>query len=149
MTSFRTRKKIKYLTGFTLVEILVVTAVMAILTAVSAPFYSRFVLQNASSNTSNQLVGMLREAEIYSISGKDASSWGVSFNSGTISLFRVSDSVVFARYVTNPHLQISGPGQIIFSRPAGLPNATGTFVITGGNNTATIELNAQGIVSVH
>jgi prepilin-type N-terminal cleavage/methylation domain-containing protein len=149
MNSLWTRKKPKYLTGFTIVEILVVTAIIAILAAASAPFYSRFILQNATQNTSNQLVGMLREAEIYSISGKDASDWGVSFTSGKLSLFRASDNTIYAEFVLNPNVQITGFSQVIFSRPAGLPNTSGTFTISGGNNTATIDLNTQGIVSVH
>lgn len=136
-------------TGFTLLEILIVVAIMAVLAAASAPFYSRFILQNATRNSSDQLAGMLREAEVYAMSGKDGSDWGVSYSNETLSLFRVSDNAVFAKYAVNPNVQVTGLSQILFSRPSGLPTTSGTFTVSGGGSVATIILNSQGIVSVH
>lgn len=135
-------------TGFTLVEVLVVSAILGVLSVLSYPFYSRLVLQNAVSDTADKLVSSLRKAESYALASKDGSNWGVQFSGGNIFLLRESSGTVFDTYNVSSNISVSGLDHIIFTKPAGLPNSTGTFTVSGGSNTKSITLNSEGVASV-
>ncbi len=66
-------------TGFTLVEILIVLALMGLFLALTAPlgieFYREHVLQDQTAT----LVNNLKTAQSYAQSGKNDSSWGIRF----------------------------------------------------------------------
>ncbi|MCY1502555.1 type II secretion system protein H [compost metagenome] len=49
-------------TGFTLIELMVVIAIVAILASVSAPNFRNLILDNRLSNTTNLMLGMLQLA---------------------------------------------------------------------------------------
>lgn len=134
--------------GFTLIEILVVVAILGVLGALSYPFYSRLIMQNTVSDAANNLAGSLRKAQSYAMASKDGSNWGVKYLGTNIILLRESTSTNFDTYNILPGIQIAGPDHIIFSKSTGLPSVTGTFTISGGNNTVSVSLNSEGVASV-
>jgi prepilin-type N-terminal cleavage/methylation domain-containing protein len=76
--------------GFTVIELLIVIAIIAVIGATVSPFLSRFVLSNAIETTSNELVGSIKKAQENSMNSKDSSVWGVCFISNNIRIYRGS-----------------------------------------------------------
>jgi prepilin-type N-terminal cleavage/methylation domain-containing protein len=138
--------------GFTLIELLLVVALVGVLGYISIGFYSRFFTQNAVANTTDQLTSELRKAQIYSMMGKQNSSWGVHKGTNQIILFQGSSytgrNVAFDEiFSVNQNVSLTGLSDIIFSRMTGTPSASPTIVISGNNNTKTVIVNSQGVVS--
>jgi|SRR3990167_4314928 len=143
-SSLKTKKK----TGFTLIEILLVVTIIGILSGLSLPFYSRLILQNTISDTAENLVGSLRKAQIYTIAGKDGSDWAVNYSNAQIKLIRQSTGTVFDIYNVSDSVTISSLSQVVFSRPSGQPDITGTFNVSDGNDTKAVTLNSEGVAGV-
>ena len=139
-SSLKTKKK----TGFTLIEILLVVTIIGILSGLSLPFYSRLILQNTISDTAENL----RKAQIYTIAGKDGSDWAVNYSNRQIKLIRQSTGTVFDIYNVSDSVTISSLSQVVFSRPSGQPDITGTFNVSDGNDTKAVTLNSEGVAGV-
>ena len=142
--------------GFTLIELLLVISIVLIIGTFSAVFYTRFLTQNAVANTQDQLIGQLRKAQIYSMISKYSNTWGVHYESNTITLFNgVSyasrNQVLDEKFTVNPNISIeyvpSPIVDIIFSRMTGIPSWSGTITITGNSDPKTITINSQGVTS--
>ena len=139
--------------GFTLIELILVIAIMLTISVMAPAFYSRFLLQNAVTNTNDQLTGSLRKAQIYSMVGKQNSAWSVNFSSNTITVYK---GTVFAsrdlnfdeKFSVNSNVSISGITDVNFARLTGVPTpSTSTIIISAGNNSDTLSINSQGVVS--
>jgi prepilin-type N-terminal cleavage/methylation domain-containing protein len=135
--------------GFTLIELILVVVLMSIITAMSATFYTRFINQNAVLNTVDQLVGEMHKAQIYAMSGKQNSSWGVNYGAQTITLYSgnsygARNSAFDETFSVNATVSVSGMTDLNFARATGLPSVSPTATISGANNTKTITINSQG-----
>lgn len=131
---------------------ILVIAVLSIVVAMSAPFYSRFLLQNAVANTTDQLAGSLRKAQTYAMAGKQGSVWSVNYSSNSITLYIGStfaghNTAFDETFSVNPNVSITGITDISFVRITGIPNITPTITISSGANSKTITVNAQGMVT--
>lgn len=139
--------------GFTLIELILVVAIVSFIALLSSPFYSRFLMQNSVDNTRDQLTGSLRKAQIYSMMGKKGSSWSVNYSSNTITLYKGAsfasrDPAFDEKFSVNPTVSITGMTDISFARITGLPAAgEATIAISSGNNNKTVTVNSQGVVS--
>ena len=141
--------------GVSFLEIILVVALMAILATMAPIFYSRLILQNAVSNTTDQLTGSLRKAQLYSMMSKQGSGWSVNYSSNTITLYKGStflghDTSFDEKSDVNANVSVSGITDISFARITGLPIPGGGITITissSGNNSKTITINSQGVVS--
>jgi prepilin-type N-terminal cleavage/methylation domain-containing protein len=132
--------------GFTLIEMILVVAIISILGALSATFYSRFLNQNAVANASDQLALQLRKAQVYSMVSKQGTNWGVKLQSGKIILYANGNSGFDESFSINPSTQISGFTQVQFTKGSGLPDQTPIILISDQNNQETISINTQGAV---
>lgn len=139
--------------GFTLIELILVVAIMSFIALLSSPFYSRFLLQNAVGNSVDQLSGSLRKAQIYSMMGRKGSSWSVNFSSNTITLYKGNsfagrDSSFDETFSINPNVIIEGVTDISFAKATGLPTPqTASITIRSGTNNKTVTVNSQGVVN--
>lgn len=138
--------------GFTFVEMILVVALISIVTGMSVVFYSRFINQNAVLNTVDQLVGELHKAQIYAMSGKQNSNWGVNYASQTITLYSgtsyVARNTAFdEKFNVNGTVSVSGLSDLNFARVTGIPTVSPTITISGGNNTKTVTVSSQGGIS--
>lgn len=79
--------------GFTLVELLLVIAIVAFVGATSIPVGSAFLVRNQLKNKTNEIVSSMRTAQLESISGKEDSQWGVSIDASEIILFKGSSYI--------------------------------------------------------
>lgn len=134
--------------GFTIIELLLVIVIVTIVGLSSAPFLSRFIVQNAVASTTNYLVSTLRKAQSYAMAGKDDSDWQVDIVTNEIRLVRASDGVVFDTKAVYPNVSVTGFTTITYSSPNGLPDvAAESITIVGGNTTDTITTNSQGTIN--
>jgi prepilin-type N-terminal cleavage/methylation domain-containing protein len=138
--------------GFSLIELLLVVAIVAVLGAGSASFYSRFIVQNDVAVTRDQLVAALRKAQTYSMVGKRASPWGVHYTTGTITLyqgpsFALRNSAVDEKISVRSTILLSGLTEINFARMSGIPSAMPTITISGNADTKSVTVNAVGAIS--
>lgn len=138
--------------GITLIELLIVIALVLIVSAMGPIFYSRFLLQNAVEDTANQISGSLRKAQTYAMMGKQGSAWSLNYSSNTLTLYKgtnfaLRDSSFDEKFDINPNVTISGT-DISFAKVTGLPTpSSATITITSGNNSKTLTVNNQGVVS--
>ena len=139
--------------GFTLIELILVLAIMLTISVMALAFYSRFLLQNAVSNSSDQLAGSLRKAQIYSMVGKQNSAWSVNFSSSTITVYKgtafaTRDASFDEKFSVNSNVSVSGITDINFTRLTGVPApSTSSITISSGTNSDIINVNSQGVVS--
>jgi prepilin-type N-terminal cleavage/methylation domain-containing protein len=151
---------VKKANGFTLIELLLTVSIISVIGILSTGFYSRFLLQNAVANTSDQLIADLRKAQMYSMTGKynlTNTTWGVRYGSNTITLFLGSsyatrNSAFDETFTVNPSVTISGFTELVFAKTTGLPTGgnpsnTPTIVISGGSSSKTVTVNSLGIAS--
>jgi len=133
--------------AFTLMELLLVMAIIAIIAGASAPFLSRFVLQNAVTTTTEHVVSVLHKAQEYTIAGKDDSAWQVVLSGNDLTLVRQSDSAVFDTYSKNSNVIITGLTTALYSRPLGQITPALTINVSGGSTSKDIIVNTEGVVS--
>jgi prepilin-type N-terminal cleavage/methylation domain-containing protein len=137
--------------GFTLIELVLVVALLLTVAVLSTSFYSRFLVQNDVSNTVDRLVNSLRKAQINSMMGKQNDTWGVSYASKKITLFKGATLGINPSFnevfTVNNAITVSGLNEIVFSSPNGTPSTAATITISGNNSSKTIKVNAQGVVS--
>lgn len=142
--------------GFTIIEVLLVVALILILGAMSVSFYSRFLTQNAVDNTVTKLVQSFRKAQTYSMTGKQNGVWGVKYVASPLPqkiVFYLTGNPAYDQsFNVNDNITISGfTVDISFAKTTGIriPSipATITITITGNNSTKTVTINSQGVVS--
>ena len=133
--------------GFTFLELLLVISIISVIGAMSAIFYSRFLAQNAVSNTVEQLSSQLRKAQTYAMAGKQNSAWGVKFASNKITLYSASSAAFDENFAVSSNVSVTGFTQVLFARATGIPDSTPTITITQNDTTKTVTVNAQGMVT--
>jgi prepilin-type N-terminal cleavage/methylation domain-containing protein len=138
--------------AFTLVEVLVVIALLSLLMGISLPVYQNSQYKTELENADSVTVSTLRSAQIYSMNSFRDSVWGVRISSANIVLFKgttyaTRDTAYDITYSFPGGLSISGPSEIVFSKLYGAPNTTGTISISKYSNTNQIVINAKGVKS--
>src|SRR3972149_8599529 len=136
--------------GFTLIELILVVAIVSFIAVLSSPFYARFLVQNAVDNTTDQLTGSLRKGQVYSMMGKQGSPWSVNFSSNTITLYKgisfaSRDTSFDEKFSVNSNVSLSGITDVAFARFTGSPTpSTSSITVSSGNNSKNITINSQG-----
>lgn len=138
--------------GFTFIELLLVISITLIIGSYSAVFFSRFISQNAVSNTQDQLTNQLRKAQLYAMMSKQNSNWGVNFSSNTITLyqgnsFATRNTAFDEVFTVNNSVTVSGLSDTNFARMTGIPNTTSSVTVSGTGGSKTITVNSQGVVN--
>ena len=137
--------------GFTLIELLLVIAIISVLGVLASAFYARFLTQNAALNNSNQIIGLFRKAQTYSMVGKENGGvWGVKYAStptNQITLFLNGNPAFDETFTVNGNITITpDPFNITFAHQTGIPSSTTPITVTGSNTINTITINSEGIV---
>lgn len=126
------KEKFKNNCGFSLIEIMIVIAILALLSAGVTIWFFNYRLQAEMDSGVKTIINVLRDAQTRSISGKDSRLWGVYFDSAgnKVFLFR-DDGTGFAGSTVKEENNLSsalkinsgsvsgGCGEIIFNKPGG------------------------------
>lgn len=141
--------------GFSLLEIVVSASILVILIGGSIAIGSQS-LRNLEMKRAGEIIrGELTAAQGNTIAGTADTSWGVAFFPHSVTMFAGTDyasrAVAFDKISNfSNSIAISGPNQIIFTRPDGLPagSAAVTITETDGNRTSTVSVNGAGSITV-
>ncbi len=139
--------------GFTLVEILLSLAILAVLIAVSAPVYQQLQSQNGMDNLTTIVAQDMRRAQSHARASDGGLPWGVDISSNTVTLFEGSSYASRVQaydetYAFSSDITVSGLLDVVFSELSGDPQSIGTttFSVSSGA-TRTLSLNAHGTIS--
>jgi len=144
--------------GFTLVELLIVLAIIAVVGALAIPFIQTFQVSSDLYTYADTITKTLRRAQRQAVTGQNEASWGVYFDNGnkTFILFKGDD---YASRDQNYDQQNDYPpvfsisddfgSEVYFSVYSGSPSAVGTVTMTSGNNESkTISIDDYGKIEI-
>jgi type II secretory pathway pseudopilin PulG len=138
--------------GFTLIEILLCIATIAIIAGLSIPIYLPFQTQNDLDITATGIIRGTRRAQTLAQAVDGDTSWGIKIQSGSMTVFKGTNyaarATAFDEVLTiQPNITPSGLSEIVFTKFTGLPQTTGTITLTSTNNsTKNISINAKGTI---
>lgn len=139
--------------GVTIVELLLVIAIIAFLGATTIPIASGFLIRNQHRNKTNELITSLSSAKLNSMSGKEGSEWGVSTDSNSITLFKGSsyaarDPSFDQTYSVPASISVTSD-EVVFDVLTGNPDAVASISITSNSgDVRVVEVNEVGSISI-
>ena len=139
-------KKIK---GFTLVEILVVIAIISVISGITFYFFGNANDRQVLEKNVSGVTSLIRNARLLSVASKNASVFGIHFESDKAVLFEGSSYsagspferiIDLSREVYIPSYSLNGGGSdVVFSRLVGETINYGTVTISlKDNSTSTV-----------
>jgi len=139
--------------GFTLTEILLTVAIIAIIGAASAPYLSRFLAGGYLTTATAKVARTLRKAQTYSLNGKQDSVWGVHYEPKLLVLFKgesytTRDSSFDEQFNIPQMVGVVGLVDIYFQKLRGKPSETLSITISALNDQRTITVNSEGMIGV-
>ncbi|MBI2627596.1 type II secretion system protein [Candidatus Nomurabacteria bacterium] len=155
-------KKIEPQKGITVIELLVVLAVLGIIMAVALPQFAKIKENQVLKNGVGDILSSLNKARSQTLSSLNSSEYGAHFQSDKVVIFKgrvfssgdannESISVTTPASITNVTLGgVSGTfGDMYFNRLSGSPSATGAVTISTPNYSKIISISATGMASVN
>ncbi len=148
--------------GFTILEMLLVIAISASVVVIFIPTLSSFRGDHALRATTADVVSLLHEARMQTLSSVNRMQYGVYFETGRAVLFPGSvftepnsqnKEIVFPSDVRIPPvggISLSSGTTVVFKRLSGETDSSGTITlerITNSSHTRTITILKTGIVS--
>lgn len=144
--------------AFSLIELLVVVAILLILVAVTLQFFRQYASVQQFQRTADEVGYLLQLARQQTMASKDDTTYGVYVGTSTVELFSgttpvpgAADNVVLAvdsgSTVATSSLS-GGAWFVTFARVSGVPSATGTITVSDPvlGRTATYTLTQLGLV---
>jgi prepilin-type N-terminal cleavage/methylation domain-containing protein len=138
--------------GFSLIELILVLALISIIGVFSSVFYTRYMFQMAVHDKTEDLKGILREAQSYAMAGKENSNWGVKKETSEFIIF-CGDSFENRKqnldilFKENKNVAVSGFEEVIFEKISGSPKSTLSQVnLSRGNIQEQFSLNLEGAI---
>lgn len=138
--------------GFSLIEVLVVVAILGLLAAIGAPVFQSFLIRNDLDISANTLSLDLYRAQALSRAMARDNSWGVHIQNGSVTLFigasyASRNSAFDETYIMPSVITPSGQTDYLFAKFSGLPMTTGATTLTASaQNTTTVTLNSKGMI---
>lgn len=137
------------LPAFTLIEILLAVALLAMILAISLPLGQEYLNKNELENAKTLITQTIRSAQANAKAGKADAQWGVRINDNAITLFQgnsyaTRNTAVDVVISWSDRFDATGVSELVFSKYNALPSTTGTITITGFELTSEITINTQG-----
>ncbi len=131
--------------GFTLIEILLVFALLAILVAITVPLAISFMRKNDMEISTEIVAESLRRAQSLSFFMNHDSSWGVEFSNNQVVVFAGSNFSARNAALDETFSFPSFP--INFSKESGLSGSSSSITITNSSGESrSITINEAGAV---
>lgn len=144
--------------GFSLLEILLVAAIISILTAVGFGIYSNFTLGVELETSAQSIIADLKSSRSKAMFGEDGLRWGIHFVNGQSDYYEIfstpdnylsaSSTVKTSNYLPSAVI-FENPAEasskdIIFNRISGEISSSTTISISFGGSTRTITVTLVG-----
>lgn len=141
--------------GFSLIEVLLSVALIALLSGLAAPVFLRLQTKNDLDLAVVNLTQSLRRAQVQSQAVDGDISWGVKIQTGNLTLFKGAsfadppyrDTTYDETSDLNPNITLSGPTEIVFAKFTGLPQTIGTITFSINSDSVTLNVNEKGMVN--
>src|SRR3989344_8203700 len=132
--------------GFTLLEVILSLAIVAILTGLSLPVYRTLMTKNDLDIATVTVVQSLRRAQTLSQAVDGDTNWGVKVQSGGITVFKgtsyaARDATYDETFVIPDTITTGGVTETVYSKLFGAPQTTGTVTLSTDEDLASIILN--------
>lgn len=144
--------------GFTLIELILVVALMALIGGMSAPFFQSFQVSSDLYTYTDTITRTLRRAQVQSIAGQNANSWGVYFDTAanTITLFYGNSYAIrdqsydeVTKVPNSFDFTTTFSDEIFFTIYSGSPSSVGSVTLTDQNGgSETVTINTLGLIDV-
>ena len=148
--------------GFSLVEIMIVIAIMGIIVSVVSSQFSQMRKLQILKSTSDDIVSVLNKARSQTLASLNLKNYGVHFETNRIVIFTgttyssndASNEIIsISSPVTISNISLtSGATEFYFNRLTGTTSKTGTITISippGGSLSKIITISATGVVSIN
>lgn len=138
--------------GVSLIEVLIVVAIICVVGASTTPFLSNFLLRNNTEVSIDKIIGTLRKAQQYSLDGKSDASWGSCYISNTVRLFRggTCAAPTFSEDFSIPStVSITGFSPVTFSTLRGEPSTALSITVSTAIDSKTIQVNNAGGMTIN
>ncbi len=143
--------------GFTLIELIIVLAIIAVLGALSIPFIQSFQATSSLQTNADDIRQTFRRAQQLAVSGAHSDAWGVYVDvvGNSITLFKGSsyasrDTIFDLTTTFSDAFSLSNnfSDEVIFSQFSGTPQQFGTATITDSftNSAVGVQLRTNGII---
>ncbi|MFT7506865.1 MAG: prepilin-type N-terminal cleavage/methylation domain-containing protein, partial [Acidimicrobiales bacterium] len=141
--------------GFTLIEMLLVLAIMATLAGFGTPIYLSLLGRTDLNNTVDIFTNSVRRAQVLSQASSGDMSWGVYTENGFITLFKggsyLTRDVAYDEVFALPtNIESSGMSEIVYVKFTGFPQSAGTTTFTSAEKSSKdIYINSKGLLITH
>lgn len=136
--------------GFTFIEIILVLAIVTVVGVTSAALSNAFLVQESLETAFEMLRADMRKAQLYTMSGKSASMWGVALRDGDLVVFRGSgydyrDDTSDERIALPRGVTLSGFDEAVFERESGrLSGPIDGISLDGAGSSISFSVNREG-----
>lgn len=137
--------------GFSLIELLLVVALVSILAGSASPFLSNFLLRNQVEVTYNQVLGTIKKAQSNAMDNKNGATWGACLTENKIRFFQGNCTTpsIAEDFSVPSSITITGFSSVTFSPHRGEPSTPLTININSQLKNKIINLNAAGGINVN
>jgi prepilin-type N-terminal cleavage/methylation domain-containing protein len=139
--------------GFTLIELIVVTAIVLVIVGAVVPVGISFYRSQVVDETAHDVLAVLRRAQMLATLQKNDSPFGVAILADRFVLFQGAsyaarvqseDTETFLSSI----VALSGASEIVFSKMAGETATPGAITISSGNDSITLYVASIGKIEI-
>lgn len=140
--------------GFTLLEILLTVALLAVVAGISLPVSFSWVASLDQRQAVRTLVASLEEARTYALTGKGGTGWGVQVEGGTVIVF--AGGSYAARVVAEDRswslpdgVEVTGASGVVFAEETADPSSYPVFTVRKGASSSQVTVGNLGTITVN
>ena len=136
--------------GVTLIEFLLVIAIITVIAGAAAPFLSRFVLITNFDSARQKVISTIRKAQSYAMDGRNNQTWGVCISGGAIRLYSgtCATPTISENFTVPSSVSVSGLSDTTFNS-RGEPSLSLSITVSSSIDSSSIQLNNAGGMSIN
>ena len=146
-------KKYRSTAAFTLIEVLLVIAILSFLALFIAPVMNGFLINTYFHNNVSTVISTLHTAQQNSISGRADGQWGVNISPSAITLYKGANygsrQQSFDQVTDIPSSINITNTDVVFKKVTGQPPTARTITVSSQTDTKVITIQQTGIIDVN